>query len=280
MSAITSSIKQSIRTSIRSSFGGTLDQLQALITSLFSNVEQGAFYVPMPVVNGAQTLFQDAAGTVPVTADGDPVGRMLDQSGNGNHATQTVSGSRPVYRTDGVLHWLEFDGVDDFMETSAIDFTVTDKMAVVVGLKKESDAASAAAVELGIVTSLDGSFFILAPGVGGGASYAAGSRGTSSAFAQIGATFPAPDTSVVSIRAEITPARLLLRRNAVVVIDTVQSQGTGTYGNHSVSIGARTDGSLPLTGNVYSVVIRGDETTSPNLAQLEQYTAELTGVTL
>ena len=31
----------------------------------------------------------------------------------GNHASQDVAASRPVYRTDGMLHWLEFDGADD-----------------------------------------------------------------------------------------------------------------------------------------------------------------------
>lgn len=77
---------------------------------LFANGEQGVWYEPKP-----EYLFQDAAGTIPVTADGDPVGRMLDLSGNNNHATQSTSAARPVYRTDGVLHWLEFDGVDDHL---------------------------------------------------------------------------------------------------------------------------------------------------------------------
>ena len=31
----------------------------------------------------------------------------------GNHAIQETAAARPVYRTDGELHWLEFDGVDD-----------------------------------------------------------------------------------------------------------------------------------------------------------------------
>jgi len=57
-----------------------IDKLKALITSLFSAGEQGAFYIPRPVVNGTQALFQDAAGTVAVTADGDPDGLMIDQS--------------------------------------------------------------------------------------------------------------------------------------------------------------------------------------------------------
>jgi len=64
------------------------------------------------------TLFQDAAGTIPVTSDGDPVGLMLDKSGNGYHASQSVSGSRLVYRTDGTVHRLEFNGVNSFLSFS------------------------------------------------------------------------------------------------------------------------------------------------------------------
>jgi hypothetical protein len=77
--------------------------------SLFKNNEQGAWYDPSDI----STLFQDAAGSTPVTSDGDPVGYMGDKSGNGHHATQSISASRPIYKTDGTLHWLQFDGVDD-----------------------------------------------------------------------------------------------------------------------------------------------------------------------
>ncbi|WP_172332551.1 hypothetical protein [Mangrovicoccus sp. HB161399] len=59
------------------------------------------------------TLWQDSAGTIPVTADGDPVGRMDDKSGNGNHLLQATAAARPVYHTSGGLHWLSSDGVDD-----------------------------------------------------------------------------------------------------------------------------------------------------------------------
>jgi hypothetical protein len=58
------------------------------------------------------TLFQDAAGTTPVTADGDPVGRIEDKSGNGNHATQSSASLKPTYKTSGGLHWIEFDGTE------------------------------------------------------------------------------------------------------------------------------------------------------------------------
>lgn len=79
---------------------------------LFKGGEQGVWYDP----SDKSTLFQDVAGTVPVTKDGDPVGLMLDKSGNGNHATQGVSSARPIYRTDGVYHWIAYDGVDDHFD--------------------------------------------------------------------------------------------------------------------------------------------------------------------
>ena len=47
-----------------------------IIKSLFASGEQGFAYDP----NDLSTMFQDAAGTVPVTGAGQPVGLMLDKS--------------------------------------------------------------------------------------------------------------------------------------------------------------------------------------------------------
>lgn len=60
--------------------------------SLFAAGEQGVWYDP----SDFSTMFQDSAGTTPVTAVEQPVGRILDKSGRGNHATQATSASRPV----------------------------------------------------------------------------------------------------------------------------------------------------------------------------------------
>lgn len=86
------------------------------LSYFFKDRQQGVLYE----IWDTSTLYQDEARTVPVTANGDPVRVMLDKSGNGNHAVAPSSSARPIYRTDGILHWLELDGVDDYMETGIV----------------------------------------------------------------------------------------------------------------------------------------------------------------
>jgi hypothetical protein len=73
-----------------------------------------AFYDPSDL----STLFQDAAGSTPVTADGQAVRLMRDKSGNGHHAIAPSDAARPLYKTAGGLHWLQPDGTDDWMQVS------------------------------------------------------------------------------------------------------------------------------------------------------------------
>jgi len=74
---------------------------------LFTGNETGVFYD----VSYLSTLFQDSAGTTPVTTAGQPVGLMLDNSGNNNHAAQATAAARPTYQTGPARAAL--DKVDD-----------------------------------------------------------------------------------------------------------------------------------------------------------------------
>ena len=56
--------------------GGSLKTLTQLIKSIFASNEQGFAYDP----NDLSTMYQNAAGTIPVTAVGQAVGLMLDKS--------------------------------------------------------------------------------------------------------------------------------------------------------------------------------------------------------
>ena len=71
------------------------------------------------------TLFQDSAGTSPVTAAGQPVGRINDKSGNGNHLLQATGAVRPMLRSGGSLWWLEFDGTQFLQATFTLNQPVT-----------------------------------------------------------------------------------------------------------------------------------------------------------
>jgi len=75
--------------------------------SLFAGGIAGAWYGPSDL----STLFQDSAGTTPVTTAGQPVGLMLDNSGNDNHAVQATAAARPTYQTGPARATL--DKVDD-----------------------------------------------------------------------------------------------------------------------------------------------------------------------
>jgi hypothetical protein len=86
------------------------------------------------------TVFSDSAGTTPASVDG-VVGRVTDKSGNGLHFTQGTTSLKPLLRQAGALYYLEFDGVDDGMQTAACNMTGTDAVTVWAGVRKLTDGA-------------------------------------------------------------------------------------------------------------------------------------------
>lgn len=80
--------------------------------SLFANGAQGFIFLP----SDTTTLYQDDAGTTPVTDAGQPVGLILDKSGNGNNASQTTPTARPTYQIFSSR--LAVDKVDDRLQVT------------------------------------------------------------------------------------------------------------------------------------------------------------------
>jgi hypothetical protein len=83
--------------------------------SLFAAGEQGGWYSPSDL----SSVFQDDQGLLPVTGDGDPVGLVVDLSGNNADLKQSDPARGPIWRTDGASVWLEYDGVNSLIKTVA-----------------------------------------------------------------------------------------------------------------------------------------------------------------
>lgn len=93
------------------------------------------------------TMFQDSGETTPVTASGQPVGLIKDKSGNNYHASQPVNSKRPIYQTDGVLHWLDFDGVTQSLTViNSSWFNDLQALGLVIGADISSSSQGYAAI--------------------------------------------------------------------------------------------------------------------------------------
>lgn len=255
--------------------------LSELVSDMFKNGEQGFFYDP----NDLSTMFQDAAGTVPVTGVGQPVGFVLDKSGRNNHAFQTKSASRPILRQNAITgaYYLEFDGSDDFLVTNSINFTSTDKVSLFAGVRKLSDAPQ-------IITELsktynvnNGSFCFIAGNDVDGIGYISIGRGSAtvdvSQFAR-SFTYIAPDTAVLSVKYDISNSLSSIRRNGVSGMDGLGYKGSGNFGNYPLYIGRRGGTSFPFNGHIYSLIGVGRLTTESETAAIEKELAKRTGVSL
>lgn len=240
--------------------------------ALFSNSEQGAWYDPSDLTS----LFQDSAGTTPVTAAGQPVGLMRDKSGNNNHATQPAAGSRPILRNTSALWYLQFDGIDDFMLTSSIDFSIQSEMSLFAGVTKNSDSAVGIISELSTsIAANNGTYALLAPGTVG-ATYKVQFKGTLLSEC-LASGFVAPITNVLSGIGSFGFNQFL--RVSGVMTNGDALQGTGNFGVFPIYIGMRAGTTLPFAGLLYGLVVRGKYSDAATITATEQYLAGKSGVT-
>ena len=252
--------------------------LAASVLAMFANGEQGAWYDPSDL----STLFQDAAGTIPVTAAGQPVGLMMDKSGRGNHARQTTVAKRPVLTLADGKYSLYFDGADDAMFTDSINFTGTDKMTVVAGVRKLRDA-TALLLELSINSGQNnGTFYVTAPENATAKQYASIARASASpSVAQAASTNTgigaAPDVAVLTAQHDLSGDLSRIQRNGISGINGTADKGVGNFGNYPIFVGARAGTSFYFQGHIYGLIVRGAQSSAAQIAAAESYANVKTG---
>lgn len=257
-------IARSISRALNETIGSAYNPL-----SLFAAGEQGVWYDPSDM----STLFQDAAGTIPVTTAGQPVGLMLDKSGRGNHATQPTATSRPILQFANGLWSLLFDGVDDRLVTGSIDFTATDKVTLWSGAYK-------ATTDLGLIAELSPSApgnngtFYLGANIGG-TNFRTLSKGT--VLSTPAWAIQSPKLAVLTGVGDISGDVASLRGNGAVVASSAIDQGAGNYGNYPLYIGSRGGVIGFLNGNIYGLIVRGVKSTDAEITQTEAWMNSKTG---
>ncbi len=261
--------------------GGLFQQSSAWSpTALFSSGEQGLIYD----TSDFSTLFQDSAGTTPVTAVGQPVGKILDISGNHNHASQSTSTSRLVLRQDGSgYYYLEPDGVDDSLSTASVDFTGTNDISIFTGERPTGGGLFPMIVSNSTAPDSNAGSF-RADMTYSTSKYVLQCRGTTTrTIKETAIGFSFPSTNVTYRKLQFgTVSSVAMRVNAVdqALTDlSTTNPVVGPYGNYPIYIGVRGDGasSTRFAGRIYSLIVVGRVMTAQEIISAETWINSKTG---
>lgn len=234
-----------------------------------------------PMIPGV-TLYQDAAGTIPVTAAGQPVGLSKFTAGGQLGFVQATALNRPIYQLDAQGRgYLAHNGNNQWMVCAAFAWG-SDKATICAGVRKLSDAAIGVFTEFSAaITGNIGSFGIFAPAATSGADaqrITFASRGsTGGIFARPVDPIAAPVTAVVSALGDISGDLATLRVNGTQVAQSTNDQGTGNFGTYPLYAGARAGSSLFFSGGRYPSVGINRLLTEAELVQLEAWVNVRTG---
>lgn len=252
---------------------------------LFGLGSQGFWYDPSDL----STLFRDVAGTVPVTAVGQPVALMLDKSGRGNHLSISVPASCPILRQNATTgaYYLETDGADDYMVSAPINLTSTDKITVFCGVRKLSDATTFPVIlETGVTAADVGSFHLYANSSTTARGYAFAATGLTQVWRRMTTDYAAPDSAVLTAVGDLAAMGDLAvpqRRNGVpqaLSMGGGTSTGGGTFGKLPLYLFRRGGTTLPWAGHFYGLIGLGRLPTATETLRAERWLARKVGITL
>lgn len=188
----------------------------------------------------------------------------------GSRATQSTSTKRPVSSSIGV----QFDGVDDALVTSAIDYTSTNKMTVIAGVRKLSDAAAGVVCEFTNSSATSGSFALLAPSSAASADITAQTNlGTLSTGTVTSNAAPMSYVhTLIADGSQSGTSKLKHQKNGVQIGVGSVDPGAGNFVSSVLNIGGRNNAaSAPLNGHIAHLFVIGAALTSEEVAIITEF---------
>ena len=203
-----------------------------------------------PTTTGANVFYLKNIVVTQTTADG-AVTTFYDQSGNGNHATNSTASEQPLVVDGGTLveengkAAIDFDGTNDYF-TGAVKTTM-DNTAIFAVIKSDSNTQDAVFIQNFLDTNN-----LVSLGLGGiGTANAIGSRlrvGGSNVDSVGDSTFTATDQTLVSYLADNAAGQMFI--DGTEETDAVDSRNGGS----NTTIGARGDGNYTFNGKFQEVI--------------------------
>lgn len=209
----------------------------------------GAWYDPSDLT----TLWKDTAGTQQVTADGDAVARIDDKSGNGLHLVQATGANCPLYKTDGTLRWLQFDGTNDRLQKASVDLSAYFKATVFTSWRRSVDDADRIIFAHGGTGTVSG-FLVRSPS-GANTNFSSSQRGATTAVSAARSTTAAPVSIYGTGLFDIQAPSVQGRTGGVAGTAQTGATGGGNFSTQTLSMGCSSiSASSFFSGNVYQII--------------------------
>jgi len=229
------------------------------------------------------TVFQDHTATIPVTTDGESIGCVLDKSGNGRHWTQSSSSLKPKWRTAGGVCWIELDGVDDLLGTTA-SLTLVPPLTIYGAVRRGALVSTGSLYVLTVDQSLTNYFGVgtrpdnsLARAAARGAS-ATPSLVPVAVASGVAGTFAA-DTPVV-LSAVLTTATVNVVVNGVQVGTLASGWGANVGGASAFRSSGQASGAVPFAVRYYGVALFTRELSAGEASQLTTWLGAKAGISI
>ena len=229
-------------------------------------VSQAIQYFQLAIAgNDGSTKTVDISVWHPDCRDTDQATGLIPTYQRVNTSTDYDTAGFPLYLSGNGTQW---------MQCAAQDYTGVNKMLVVAGVRKLSDAA------LGVITELSANYgsnngtFYVGASASSAARYGFGAKATKYAGYEP-ATFAAPITNVLSCAYDLSTAtqasQIQPRINGALnqTNGFVEAGGptTGAFGNYAAYLFSRAGSASFLTGQIFQIIARGS-TVASNAAQI------------